>query len=180
MAADLGAAKGFPIDLALEAISYHELWSQGAGDAPLNVWYHALNNGFKVPVVGGEDSISNLHRVELVASVRSYFYLTRQSLVGKRHGGIVEGPRIVTNGPLIEFTAGQSMPGERFASASGADTFRSVLIHCAHRTRELSNGRSSRRFPSRKIVDAVFDKALTSPKVVGTPCARLARPERTL
>jgi TolB protein len=60
LAADLGAAKGFPIDLALKAISYHELWSQGAGDAPLNVWYHALNNGFKVPVVGGEDSISNL------------------------------------------------------------------------------------------------------------------------
>src|SRR5258708_7288713 len=57
LAADLGAAKGFPVDLALEAISYHELWSQGAGDAPLNVWYHALNNGFKVPVVGGEDWI---------------------------------------------------------------------------------------------------------------------------
>ena len=74
----LGTAKGFPVDVALESLSYHELWSQSAGDAPLMVWYHALNNGFRVPVTGGEDSISSLHRVELVGVSRGYFQLGDQ------------------------------------------------------------------------------------------------------
>ena len=46
----LGTAKGFPVDVALGSLSYHELWSQSAGDAVLTVWYHTLNNGFRVPV----------------------------------------------------------------------------------------------------------------------------------
>ncbi len=72
---NLGTAKGFPVDVALESLSYHELWSQSAGDGPLMVWYHALNNGFRVPVTGGEDSISSLHRVELVGVSRGYFQI---------------------------------------------------------------------------------------------------------
>ena len=43
----------------------------------LMVWYRLLNSGFRVPVTGGEDSISNLHDIELVASVRGYFHLGR-------------------------------------------------------------------------------------------------------
>ena len=127
---DLGTAKGFPMDLALGALSYHELWSQSAGDAGLNVWYHALNNGFKVPVVGGEDSISNLHRVELVASVRTYLYLGPGNLSWDNvTAALLKGRGLVTNGPLIEFTADQSMPGDdiQLPAPGGSVTFRSVL-----------------------------------------------------
>jgi hypothetical protein len=108
--------------------------SQSAGDAPLNVWYHALNNGFKVPVVGGEDSISNLHRVELVASVRSYFYLGQGNLSWENvMAALLKGRGFVTNGPLIEFTAGQSMPGDEIHLPPAGDsiTFRSVLTSIA-------------------------------------------------
>jgi len=129
LAGELGTAKGFPMDVALGSVSYHELWSQGAGDAGLNVWYHVLNNGFKIPVVGGEDSISNLHRIELVASVRSYFHLGPDSLSWENvMAALLKGRGFVTNGPLIEFTAGQSMPGDEIRMpAAGPITFRSVL-----------------------------------------------------
>ena len=102
LAAELGTAKGFPMDVALEAVSYHELWSQAAGDAPLNVWYHALNNGFKVPVVGGEDSISNLHRVELVGSVRSYLFLGQGNLAWENvMAALLNGRGFVTHDPIF-------------------------------------------------------------------------------
>jgi len=128
--AGLGGAKGFPVDVALGSVSYHELWSQSAGDAGLIVWYHALNNGFKIPIVGGEDSISNLHRVELVASVRSYFYLGQGNLSWDNVvAAMLKGRGFVTNGPLIEFTADQAMPGDelQFPESGGKLTFRAVL-----------------------------------------------------
>ncbi len=127
---DLGTAKGFPVDVALEAISYHELWSQNAGDAVMNVWYRALNNGFKVPITGGEDSISNLHRVELVGSVRGYFYLGQGNLSWDNFmAAMLKGRGFVTNGPLIEFTANQSMPGDEIQLPAGGGklTFRAAL-----------------------------------------------------
>jgi hypothetical protein len=121
---DLGGAKTLPVDVALEAASYHELWSQAATDAGLNVWYRLLNNGFRVPVTGGEDSISSLHRVELVASVRGYFNLGVGQLSWPNWmKNLLAGRGFVTNGPLIEFTANQGiMPGQEVSLPSGGGT----------------------------------------------------------
>ena len=116
----LGTAKSFPVDVALGAVSYHELWSQSAGDAPLLVWYRLLNSGFRVPVTGGEDSISNLHNIELVASVRGYFHLGNQPLTWANWmKAMLSGRGFVTNGPLIEFTVNGRMPGEEIAVDAG-------------------------------------------------------------
>ena len=117
----LGTAKSLPVDVALGAVSYHELWSQNAGDAPLMVWYRLLNAGFRVPVTGGEDSISNLHDIELVGSVRGYFHLGNEPLTWDNWMKAMLGGRgFVTNGPLIEFTLNGKMPGEEIAlSAPG-------------------------------------------------------------
>jgi Tol biopolymer transport system component len=127
----LGTAKTFPIDVALGAVSYHELWSQSAGEAPLNVWYRILNNGFRIPVTGGEDSISNLHRVELVGSVRGYFNLGVGQLSWDNWmKAMLAGRGFVSNGPLIEFTANQGvMPGQEITlpAAGGPVTFRATL-----------------------------------------------------
>ena len=117
----LGTAKSFPVDVALGSLSYHELWSQNAGEAPLMVWYRVLNAGFRVPAVGGEDSISNLHDIELVASVRGYFHLGSQPLTWANWmKAFLAGRGFVSNGPLIEFTANGRMPGEELAVAPGA------------------------------------------------------------
>ena len=116
----LGTAKSLPVDVALGAVSYHELWSQNAGDAPLMVWYRLLNSGFRVPVTGGEDSISNLHNIELVASVRGYFHLGGQPLTWANWmKAMLSGRGFVTNGPLIEFTVNGRMPGEEIAVTPG-------------------------------------------------------------
>lgn len=163
---DLGGAKGFPMDVALESLSYHELWSQSAGDAAMNVWYHALNNGFRVPAVGGEDSISNLHRVELVASVRSYFYLGQGNLSWDNvMAAMLKGRGFVTNGPLIEFSAGQSIPGDeiQMTAAGGRLTFRATLssIAAIDRFELVRNGRVAETVPvtgDRKR--ATFEKEL--------------------
>lgn len=118
---NLGTAKSFPVDVALEAVSYHELWSQSASDTPLMVWYRLLNTGFRVPVTGGEDSISNLHDIELVGSVRGYFHLDDRPLTWANWmEALLAGRGFVSNGPLIEFTLDGRMPGEERALPAGA------------------------------------------------------------
>jgi hypothetical protein len=142
----LGTAKAFPVDVALGAVSYHELWSQSAGNAPLDVWYKVLNNGFRVPVTGGEDSISNLHRVELVGSVRGYFHFGDAPLTWANWTkALLAGRGFVSNGPLIELTAnGKVMPGEEIALPSGGGpvTFQATITSLAPLTRVelVSNG----------------------------------------
>jgi TolB protein len=146
ISAGLGTAKTFPVDVALGAVSYHELWSQSAGNAPLDVWYKILNNGFRVPVTGGEDSISSLHRVELVASVRGYFNLGAAPLTWPNWmKAMLAGRGFVTNGPLIELTAnGKVMPGEEIAlpAGGGSVTFQATVTSLAPLTRVelVSNG----------------------------------------
>ena len=119
---NLGGAKGFPVDVALEAVSYHELWSQ-AGDAALIPWHHALNNGFKVPATGGEDSISNLHRTNLVGAMRGYFHLGVGNLSWDNYmQALLEGRGFITNGPILELTINQSMPGDEIRLGQGGET----------------------------------------------------------
>jgi TolB protein len=117
---NLGTAKGFPVDVALGTVDYHELWSQSAGDAVLKVWYNVLNNGFRVPVTGGEDSISSLHRVELVGVSRGYFQLGDQPLTWENWmKTLLAGKGFVTNGPLVEFSAGNVGMGEELTLPAG-------------------------------------------------------------
>ncbi|MCC6987376.1 MAG: CehA/McbA family metallohydrolase, partial [Acidobacteria bacterium] len=126
----LGTAKGFPVDVALGSLSYHELWSQSAGDSVLTVWDHTLNNGFRIPVTGGEDSISSLHRVELVGVSRGYFQLGDQPLTWENWmTAMLAGKGFVTNGPLLEFGANGAGMGEEIAlpAAGGKVTFTGSL-----------------------------------------------------
>ncbi|MDH4063316.1 MAG: CehA/McbA family metallohydrolase [Acidobacteriota bacterium] len=148
----LGTAKGFPVDVALETVSYHELWSQSAGDAPLLVWYHALNNGFRVPVTGGEDSISSLHRVELVGVSRGYFHLGDQPFTWQAWmRALLAGRGFVTNGPLLEFSANAAAMGEEVALPAGGGrvTFTGALhsIVPLERFELVSNGQVVHTFP---------------------------------
>jgi TolB protein len=148
---NLGTAKSLPVDVALGAVSYHELWSQGAGDAPLMVWYRLLNAGFRVPVTGGEDSISNLHDVELVGAVRGYFHLGEGPLSWESWmRAMLAGRGFVTNGPLIEFTLNGRMPGEEIAFAErGEIRIQGTVTSAAplDRVDILRNGEVVKTFP---------------------------------
>ena len=100
---NLGNAKAFPVDVALGTVDYHELVS-GAGWAAYDVWHHALNNGFRVPAVGGEDAISGLHNTAIIGQMRAYAYMPD----GLSWDGWIEairnGALFVTNGPLLQLT----------------------------------------------------------------------------
>ena len=74
----LGVAKGYMVDAALGTTDAVE-WS-GAGRAGFYPWYATLNNGLRITAIGGEDSISNLHRSKLVGSVRTYVYTGARGL----------------------------------------------------------------------------------------------------
>jgi TolB protein len=126
---NLGIAKAFPVDVALETVSYHELWST-ASEVGLIPWHHALNNGFKVPATGGEDSISSLHRTALVGSMRGYFLLGSGNLAWENYmAAMLKGRGFVTNGPLLEFWAGKAMPGDeiRLSAEGGIISFRGIM-----------------------------------------------------
>jgi TolB protein len=148
----LGTAKGFPVDVALGSLSYHELWAQSAGDAVLTVWYHTLNTGFRVPVTGGEDSISSLHRVELVGVSRGYFLLGDQPLTWENWmTAMLAGKGFVTNGPLLEFSANGAGMGEELPlpAAGGSVTFKGTLNSIAglERFELVSNGQVVHTIP---------------------------------
>jgi hypothetical protein len=121
---NLGTAKAFPVDVALETITYHELWST-ASEVSLMVWHHALNNGFKVPVTGGEDSISSLHRTALVGAMRGYFWLGPGKLSWENYkNALVRGNGFVTNGPLLQLTVTKTLPGGEIRAPYGLSNAR--------------------------------------------------------
>ena len=107
---NLGGGKGFMVDAALGTTDAVE-WSDAAraGFYPV---YAAWNNGLRVTATGGEDSISNLHRMKLVGSVRTYVHTGGHGLdLDAWLRGLREGRAFVSNGPLVELTASGEPPG---------------------------------------------------------------------
>ncbi|MEW5974680.1 MAG: CehA/McbA family metallohydrolase [Acidobacteriota bacterium] len=108
--ANLGVARGFPVDAALGAIDAME-WSTSSG-AALKVWHHALNNDLRIAAVGGEDSISDLHRGKLVGSLRTYAYSGGRLSAEAWIAALKEGKTFFTSGPLLELKIDNHIPGE--------------------------------------------------------------------
>ena len=94
----LGGGKGFMVDAALGTTDAVE-WSD-AGRAGFYPVYAAWNNGLRVTATGGEDSISNLQRMKLVGSVRTYVHTGGHGLdLAAWLRGLREGRAFVSNGP---------------------------------------------------------------------------------
>jgi hypothetical protein len=128
---DLGGGKGFMVDAALGTTDALE-WS-AAGRASFVPWYAVLDNGFRVTAVGGEDSISDLHRSKLVGSVRTYVHTGDRGLDMRAwFDGLRAGRAFVTTGPLVRLTVNGAMPGEEVRLPAGggsvqvAGTVRSI------------------------------------------------------
>lgn len=116
---DLGGAKSFPVDLALGTVVYHELMTQ-ANRAGYRVWHHALNNGFRITAVGGEDAITDLHRRSLIGEDRAYGYLGSKLTWEGWIEALRKGRVFVTNGPLLEFNVnGHASGGQILLPAGG-------------------------------------------------------------
>ncbi len=128
LAGDLGGAKGFIVDAALKTTDAVE-WS-AAGTAGFYPWYAVLNNGLRVTAVGGEDSISSMHRSKLVGSARTYVHTGSRGLDAQAwFEGLRKGRAFVTTGPLVELTVNGRMPGEEATlPAAGGDVAVAVRV----------------------------------------------------
>ncbi len=108
---NLGGAKGYMVDAALGTTDAVE-WS-AASRAGFFPWYATLNNGLRVTAVGGEDSISDLHRSKLVGSVRTYVHTGDRGLdMEAWFDGLRAGRAFVSTAPLIDFRVEGKEPGD--------------------------------------------------------------------
>ncbi|MDG2089941.1 MAG: CehA/McbA family metallohydrolase [Gammaproteobacteria bacterium] len=108
---NLGGGKGFIVDAALGTTDSLE-WSD-AGTAGFYPLYAVWNNGLRVTAVGGEDSISSLHRSKLIGSFRTYVYTANAGLnMDAWFDGLVRGRAFVSSGPLLEMQIGSALPGD--------------------------------------------------------------------
>jgi len=115
----LGGAKGFMVDAALATTDAVEWSASQTGFAPV---YAAWNNGLRVALVGGEDSISNLHNTAIVGSVRTYVKIPGGKL--SMHGwlqAMKNGHAFMSNGPLVELEVEGQIPGQTVDLFSGDD-----------------------------------------------------------
>jgi TolB protein len=122
LAGELGVAKAFPVDAALGTIDCMEF--SAASRAALAVWHHAWNNDLPVCVTGGEDSISNLHRIKLVGSVRTYAHVAGSFSIPAWINALRRGATYFTTGPLLDFRVDGKLPGEvvKLGAAGGPIT----------------------------------------------------------
>jgi TolB protein len=118
---DLGQAKGFIVDAALDTADGIE-WAF-SGRAPFFPWYAVLNNGLRVTATGGEDSMSDLHISKLVGSSRTYVYTGGKGLDARAWmDGLDKGRAFMSTGPLIGLTINGKMPGDEVALPAAGGT----------------------------------------------------------
>jgi hypothetical protein len=108
-----GLARELPIDViygkfdALEVLCYSNV-DEGV---ELDLWYHLLNCGFRMPPAAGTDAAVNRQEDGPMGGFRSYVeYDTGAPDIYQWLGGLAAGRSFITNGPLFtDFTAAGSM-----------------------------------------------------------------------
>jgi Tol biopolymer transport system component len=116
---NLGGAKGFMVDAALATTDALEWSTSQDGYPPL---YAVWNNGLRITVVGGEDSISDLQQTPLVASVRTYAKTADGELSMRGwFEAMANGHAFMTTGPLVEFEVDGRISGEQVDISGGGE-----------------------------------------------------------
>jgi TolB protein len=124
-----GEPAGMPLELVPDAllgdvdtIEVACLWSDELGTA--EAWYRLLNLGLPIMPSAGSDTMHNFHRTMAIGSARIYARpegaLSLQSFLA----AVKRGRSFVTNGPLIDFTAGGQGPGGVIAEGGGTVEWR--------------------------------------------------------
>ncbi|MDH3270312.1 MAG: CehA/McbA family metallohydrolase [Gemmatimonadota bacterium] len=138
---NLGGAKGFIVDAALGTADAVEWSTSQNGWAPL---YAVWNNGLRPALVGGEDSISNLHTTPLLGSVRTYVKIPDDEFTMEAwFEGMKNQHAFMTNGPLIEFEMDGHIVGDEISIRSGEEieaTLRVTSVTPLERAEIVFNG----------------------------------------
>ncbi len=122
---EYAVARGFPVDLALGALTYLEVLTRAPHFTHTSgVWHRALNCGFKITASAGEDSILNLNATPVIGTGRVYSYLGSGLTWSGWVEAIREGRTYVTNGPLLQFEVDGQIPGGEIRLPEGGGTLK--------------------------------------------------------
>ncbi|MGQ0764292.1 MAG: CehA/McbA family metallohydrolase [Gemmatimonadota bacterium] len=113
----------FPVDVALGMVDYYE--AVGFNEdaiATQRVWYHALNNGFRIAAGAGTDAMANYASLRgPVGQNRTYVRIAGTSRTQRTFlDALKAGRSVATNAPLLEFTLGGVGPGGEVRLAAAA------------------------------------------------------------
>lgn len=105
-------AKEFPVDLALGQVDALDVLNNFNEKASMELWYRALNCGFRCAISAGSDSMTNLMMMTIPGAHRVYV-----NVPGKfSYDGWVEhykkGMSFATNGPMLRFSVNGKSPGQ--------------------------------------------------------------------
>ncbi len=116
-------------DVALGKLDAVEIWPQlsafGAQAGHFNSlryldWYHYLNCGYRLPVVGGTDKMG---ADIAVGANRAYAYIGKEEFTFANWARAVRsGNTFVTSGPLLHFQADGHTPGQEITFPDGSGT----------------------------------------------------------
>ena len=110
------APAGIPLELVSDAvlgdvdtIELACLWSDELGTA--DAWYRLLNVGVPIAPSAGTDAMVDFFRTMAIGTTRVYVKVPGQLTMEGYLAGLKAGRSFVTNGPLLQFTAGGAEPG---------------------------------------------------------------------
>ena len=111
-----GKPTGMPLEMVADAvlgdvdtIELACLWSDELGTS--EAWYRLLNLGLPIMPSAGSDTMHNFHRTMAIGSTRIYAKPEGGLNLASFLDAVKRGRSFVTNGPLIEFSAGGAGPG---------------------------------------------------------------------
>lgn len=104
------AAKGLPADAALGLIDCLDVMGS-VYEPTVPYWYRLLNCGFRLPAAAGTDCFLNRVQIAPPGWGRAYVHLPDGLSYEKWVAGVKAGRSFVSNGPMLEFTAGDQTIG---------------------------------------------------------------------
>ena len=146
---DLGHAKAMPVDAALGTLDCLE-WTY-INPIQIGMWHKLLNNDIVLIPVGGEDSITDLHRGKQIGSVRTYAKVDGPLTIGSWLNAVRKGRTYFSTGPILDLRINGTLPGSiiRLPAAGGTVTIEGSVqsIAALDKVYLHSNGKVLKEIP---------------------------------
>ncbi len=115
----------FPVDIALGKVDYMEIVGFSDHLATAEVWYRALNAGFRIPAGAGTDFMGNFASLRGPVGLNRVFVKVNGELTHASFlTGLKAGRTIATNGPVLEFTLDGHGIGDEIRLPAGRHTLK--------------------------------------------------------
>jgi TolB protein len=105
------SAKGLPVDAALGLVDCADVMGN-VYPAVIDFWYRLLNAGFRLPASAGTDCFLNRVYMGPPGWGRVYVKIDGEFTYEKWVAGLKEGRSFVSNGPVVELTVNDAVPGD--------------------------------------------------------------------